>query len=64
VRSTTETSTVGTLKDIPVNLLFNAGKTLPTACTIIKTNKTQLFCSKNINKQSQIEEKGMYTFTS
>ena len=31
VRSTTDTSSVGTRKDIPVSLPFNAGMTLPTA---------------------------------
>jgi hypothetical protein len=31
VKSTTETSTVGTLIDIPVNFPFNAGITTPTA---------------------------------
>lgn len=31
VRSTTETLIVGTLKLIPVNLPFNAGRTNPTA---------------------------------
>ena len=31
VRSTTETSGVGTRKAIPVNLPFNSGMTLPTA---------------------------------
>jgi len=36
VRSTTDTSTVGTLKDIPVNLLLRDGSTFPTASTIPK----------------------------
>ena len=31
VKSTTEMSTVGTRKDIPVNFPFNAGITFPTA---------------------------------
>jgi hypothetical protein len=36
VRSTTETSTVGTRKAIPVNFPLSAGKTFPTAYTITK----------------------------
>jgi hypothetical protein len=31
VKSTTETSRVGTLKAIPVNFPFNSGRTFPTA---------------------------------
>ena len=39
VRSTTETSEVGTRKDIPVSLPFNEGMTLPTACQSVKRRR-------------------------
>lgn len=34
MRSTTETPTVGTQNDIPVNLSFSSGRTFPTALAV------------------------------
>lgn len=47
VRSTTETSTVGTRKDIPVSFPFREGRTLPTAFKVTDTGQTTCFWGKN-----------------
>lgn len=44
VRSTTETSTVGTRKAIPVSFPFSAGRTLPTAF-IFKDTGQKMSCT-------------------